>query len=191
MVASRICHDLISPMGAINNGLELLGMDKGDARPELDLISQSIQCAMTKLRFYRIAFGTVGADQTISLTEINSVLTAMGQVQKQSYIWNCKTDLTRRQVKLVFLLIMCLETALPWGGRISIMGAPRRVELLGQSERLKIDDVLWSGLEKGQSGGPATSARIQFALAQYEIAEQGVALTVAEEPGALRLALEI
>ncbi|MEP3017383.1 MAG: histidine phosphotransferase, partial [Tateyamaria sp.] len=50
LIGSRICHDLISPIGAINNGLELLGMSNEREGPELDLISESVGNASARIR---------------------------------------------------------------------------------------------------------------------------------------------
>ena len=189
MVAARICHDLVSPMGAISNGLELLAMAENGKGPELDLIAQSIQSATTRLRFFRLAFGPVSADQKMARAEICSVLQALEQVNRHSYTWACTRDLSRRDVKLVFLLIMCLESALPWGGEIRITDNADGVELLGLSERIKIDDELWSALASGTETGTMTSARVQFALATCEIMARNTRVAVTENSGALRIAL--
>lgn len=53
LIGSRICHDLISPIGAINNGLELLGMSDTPEGPELELISESVGNASARIRFFR------------------------------------------------------------------------------------------------------------------------------------------
>ena len=53
LIGSRICHDLISPIGAINNGLELLGMSDAREGPELELISESVGNASARIRFFR------------------------------------------------------------------------------------------------------------------------------------------
>ena len=50
LIGSRICHDLISPIGAINNGLELLGMTTRQAGPEMALISESVENAAARIR---------------------------------------------------------------------------------------------------------------------------------------------
>ncbi|HMS96693.1 MAG TPA: histidine phosphotransferase, partial [Tabrizicola sp.] len=55
LIASRICHDLISPLGAIGNGVELLAMER--AGPELDLLSESVAHANARIRLFRISFG--------------------------------------------------------------------------------------------------------------------------------------
>jgi len=191
MVAARICHDLVSPMGAISNGLELLGMAQDGTVPELELMAQSIQSATTRLRFFRIAFGPVSADQKMARAEILSVLQALEQVNRHSYTWQSTRDLSRRDIKLVFLLIMCLETALPWGGEIRVMDSPDGVELLGLSERIRIDDELWTALAAGTEADTMSSARVQFALAGCETSARNARIALAESPGALRVALRL
>ena len=66
LIASRICHDLISPLGAIGNGVELLAMEPGGTRPEMALISESVANANARIRFFRICFGQASSDQRIS-----------------------------------------------------------------------------------------------------------------------------
>ncbi len=58
LIGSRICHDLISPIGAIGNGIELIGLSGAGAGPEMALISESVTNAQARIRFYyRVAFG--------------------------------------------------------------------------------------------------------------------------------------
>ena len=57
LIGSRICHDLISPLGAIGNGVELLTMSGMTEVPEMTLISESVENANARIRFFRIAFG--------------------------------------------------------------------------------------------------------------------------------------
>jgi len=71
LIGSRICHDLISPIGAINNGLELLGMSGQTGGAELDLISQSVENASARIRFFRIAYGAEGI-QPLGRAEIEA-----------------------------------------------------------------------------------------------------------------------
>jgi histidine phosphotransferase ChpT len=60
LIGSRICHDLISPIGAIGNGVELLLMEASGKGPELSLISESVAAANARIRFFRVAFGAAG-----------------------------------------------------------------------------------------------------------------------------------
>ena len=77
LVSSRICHDLISPIGAINNGLELLNMSGATpVGPEMQLIYDSVKSASARIRFFRIAFGTASDDPVVR-NEVTSILTEM------------------------------------------------------------------------------------------------------------------
>ena len=58
LIGSRICHDLISPIGAINNGLELLGMSGGNSSPEMDLIQESVGNASARIRATQATLGS-------------------------------------------------------------------------------------------------------------------------------------
>lgn len=74
LLGSRICHDLISPIGAIGNGLELLMMDGSSTSPEMVLISESVAHADARIRFFRVAYGMAQADHRIGKAEVQSVL---------------------------------------------------------------------------------------------------------------------
>ena len=73
LVAARLCHDLISPIGAIGNGMELLQMTEGRGVAELELISDSLATALAKLRFYRLAFGPADAQARQSIDEARQI----------------------------------------------------------------------------------------------------------------------
>ena len=74
LIGSRICHDLISPIGAIGNGVELMLMDGAPKAPELALISESVANANARIRFFRVAFGAATGDQRIAAPEVLSIL---------------------------------------------------------------------------------------------------------------------
>lgn len=63
LVGSRICHDLISPIGAISNGVELIGMTQGTDGAEMSLINDSVQNANARIRFFRVAYGSATPEQ--------------------------------------------------------------------------------------------------------------------------------
>lgn len=86
LIGSRICHDLISPIGAINNGLELLAMS-GDAEgPEIGLIGESVGSASARIRFFRIAFGTAG-DQMVGSAEVAAILRDLYAPSRIDIVW--------------------------------------------------------------------------------------------------------
>ena len=70
LIGSRICHDLINPLGAISNGIELLEMAGVAQGPEMSLVSDSVENATAKLKMLRLAFGAASPDQTVSRQEV-------------------------------------------------------------------------------------------------------------------------
>ena len=120
LIGSRICHDLISPIVAIGNGVQLLAMSGGAAGAEMDLITESVQNANARIRFFRIAYGAAQADQTIGRQEVLSVLTATAQGGRFTYFWQVDSKQSSEMVRIAFLMLQCFETTLPPGGEIQI-----------------------------------------------------------------------
>jgi len=177
LLGSRICHDLISPIGAIGNGVELLMMDGSTRGPEMALISESVAAANARIRFFRVAFGQSGADQRIGRPEITEVLGNMFQGGRVALDWQISGDVLRREAKLAFLAIQCLETALAYGGRITVQTAKAHWALTAQAPRLKIDPELWETLSKPGIPNDLSPAQVQFALLPDELRRQSRRLT--------------
>ena len=120
LVSARLCHDLISPIGAIGNGLELFGLAGGAGGPELALVHDSLATALAKLRFYRVAFGPADAQARQSLEEAAQITDAMFG-GRFTVAWDAgRGDLDRRLLRLAFLAILCLEKSLPMGGVVRV-----------------------------------------------------------------------
>jgi histidine phosphotransferase ChpT len=163
LIGSRICHDLISPIGAINNGLELLGMAGAMDGPELELISDSVGNANARIRFFRVAFGAAG-DQELSRTEVISILDDISKGGRLKYQWSSLDSHSRSETRLAFLALLCLETALPFGGVVKVLCADGKWTISGAGTKLKVDDDLWARISGGQSSAKVTPALVQFAL---------------------------
>jgi histidine phosphotransferase ChpT len=121
LLCSRVCHDIISPVGAINNGLELL--DEGGADEDaMNLIRQSARNASARLQFARIAFGAAGsAGMLIDTGDAESVATAFLKNEKPELIWTGpRALLPKNKVKLLLNLILVANAAIPRGGRITV-----------------------------------------------------------------------
>lgn len=172
LIGSRICHDLISPIGAIGNGVELLMMDGSVKGPELALISESVANANARIRFFRVAFGASGSDQRIGRPEVTSILSDLTRGGRLAIDWQGPADLPRREVKLAFLLIMCLETAMAYGGRLRVEQADTRWTLTGQATKMKIDPDLWDLLSNPAAPIDLGAGHVHFALAADEARRQ-------------------
>ena len=173
LLGSRICHDLISPIGAISNGLELLIMDGNQGSPEMVLISESVANANARIRFFRVAYGLAQPDQRIARGEVQSILSDVTRGGRLQIDWTSDADLSRAEVKLAFLLIQCLEHAMAYGGRITITVRDGRWQINGQANKLRIDTALWEMLANPQASPAITPALVQFPLVAEELATRG------------------
>ena len=188
LLGSRICHDLISPIGAIGNGVELLIMDGASRGPEMALIAESVANANARIRFFRIGFGATSSEQRICRPEVLSILTDLTRGGRLAVEWTSPADLPRREVKVAFLLLMCLETALAYGGQISIDRSDNRWQLIGRAPKMRVDPDLWEVLSNPGAAYALTPAQVHFALLPEELGKLARKLTVEIREGEIRLA---
>lgn len=124
LLCSRVCHDVISPVGAIVNGLEVLEDDNDTSMREfaLELIGKSARQASARLQFARLAFGAAGsAGASIDLGDAEQVARGMFQDDKITFSWSSPRLLfPKNRVKLLLNLIMIAISAIPRGGSISV-----------------------------------------------------------------------
>ena len=125
LLCSRVCHDVISPVGAIVNGLEVLE-DENDASMRdfaLDLIRKSSRQASARLQFARLAFGAAGsAGASIDLGDAEQVARGMFQDEKVKLSWTApRALLPKNRVKLLLNLIVIATNAVPRGGTIDVV----------------------------------------------------------------------
>ena len=187
LLGSRICHDLISPIGAISNGVELLMMDGAAMGPEIALISESVANANARIRFFRVAFGASGTDQRIGRPEVMSILSDLTRGGRLTIDWRGPADLPRCEVKLAFLLIQCLESALAFGGRITVDRVEGGWTLLAEATKLKVDHALWDMLSNPSAVADLGAAHVHFALAPDEAERQNRPISAEITPATIRL----
>ena len=124
LLCSRVCHDVISPVGAIVNGLEVLE-DESDASMRdfaLDLIQKSARQASARLQFARLAFGAAGsAGASIDLGDAEQVAKGMFTDDKVTLSWEGpRALLPKNKVKLLLNLVLLATNAIPRGGAIAV-----------------------------------------------------------------------
>lgn len=186
LVGSRICHDLISPVGAIGNGVELIGMG-GNSGPELDLISDSVGNANARIRFFRIAFGLAGDEQMVGVNEIRSILGDLAVGGRVSYEWDVPRDVPRQELRAGFLALMCLESALPFGGFVSIRESGSRWQFIAEGRKIALEDGLWADLTRASRTVEITPGRVQFGLLPQIVGDLGRELGVRHTPEQLAI----
>ena len=186
LVSARLCHDLISPMGAIGNGLELMQLSQLTTSAEVELIAGSLGSAIAKLRFFRIAFGPAEPQASLPGEEFRAVTDAMFPGRFTVSWTGAPANLGRATGKLVCLALLCLEKSLPMGGAatIALAEGDDTIAIAAEGRRLAPPSELWA-LAAGAATETLRSDAVQFALLGGALAAQGLEIeTRFEEPGA-------
>ena len=124
LLCSRVCHDLISPVGAIVNGLEVLD---DNPKPEdrefaLDLIRKSAKTASARLQFCRLAFGAAGsAGAQIDIGDAQTMARGHLEDNKTKIAWNLpRLLLPKNRVKLLLNMLVIAQQTIPRGGTLTV-----------------------------------------------------------------------
>lgn len=171
LIGSRICHDLISPVGAISNGIELLGLAGAGTGPEMTLVSDSAQHANARLRFFRVAFGQAAPGQSVPRGEFAAVLREV-YTDRIRVDWQPDEDLSRSEGQLAFLALMCAEQAIPAGGTVTIAGHDGALHVTATGPRVAPRPEHWAILDAPEGGADVPAAQVQFALLPILLAGQ-------------------
>lgn len=124
LLCSRVCHDLISPTGAIVNGLEVLD-DENDEETKtfaLELIKKSARTASARLQFCRLAFGAAGsAGAQIDLGDAEAMARGFIEDDKIKLGWNLpRALLAKNRVKLLLNMVIIAGQTIPRGGTLAV-----------------------------------------------------------------------
>lgn len=166
LLCSRVCHDVISPVGAIANGLELMEDPETDAElraTALDMVKSSAKTATAKLKFCRIAFGASGsAGAHIDLGEAGDVARAFVGDEKVKLEWNAaRENRPKQEVKLLLNMLLMALAGIPRGGTVTVAMDGRHFSVKAKGERAKINEGL-----AGALNGTADMASLDARLVQ-------------------------
>lgn len=177
IVSARLCHDLISPMGAIGNGLELLQMSEGAGADELSLINDSLATALAKLRFFRVAFGPADLDARQSFDEAAQITDGMFHGRFTVNWTPTRGGMSRPTARLAYLAILCAEKSLPLGGALEIDVVDDRIDLRLDGAKTAPPAELWAHVTSGEPLEEIRSDAVQFALLRSGLEASGRELT--------------
>jgi histidine phosphotransferase ChpT len=125
LLCSRVCHDVISPVGAIVNGLEVMDLEKDEAmrNDALRLVRESAGRASSRLQYARLAFGAGGsAGASIDLGAAQTVARGYFDDEKAELIWETqRLFLPKNKVKLLLNLLLLAGPSIPRGGSIKVV----------------------------------------------------------------------
>ena len=188
LIAARICHDLVSPVGAIANGLELLSLAGVPDGPEMALVADSAADASARLRFFRVAFSGSSDAQSMAASEIRSILAGVYNA-KTTCNWQVDAPLPRRVAQAGFLALLCAEQAVPFGGVMTVQGDADALSVTATGGRLAAVPAHWALLTApGQIDlADLPAAQVQFALLPGLLADMGRSVQVDLDSGAARL----
>lgn len=196
LLCSRLCHDLMSPVGALSNGIELL-VDETDPEMQkrcVELLEQSAKTSTDKLKYFRLAFGAAGGfGEYVPVEEAQDVINALAASAKRVELkWAiADSTLPKAAVKVMLNLSQIALDALVRGGTLDI-GAERtggNVEIVARAtaEKLAFDETIGLALQ-GQLDPSEISSRTAAAhMIALLAADMGGGLQFAMTDGALVL----
>jgi histidine phosphotransferase ChpT len=184
LLCSRVCHDLISPVGAIVNGLEVLEEDKDEETKTfaLDLIKKSAQQASAKLQFCRLAFGAAGsAGAQIETGDAERVARGMLEDGKITIAWNLPRELVaKNRVKLLLNMLVIAAGAVPRGGTITVDASEGGYKLVAAGLNARLTAAT-AELIAGTSGHAVDAHAIQPVYTGILARDCGLTLAAAPE----------
>ena len=189
LLCSRLCHDLLSPVGAMNNGLELLADETDPAMRAscLELLADSARSAAEKLKFFRLAFGAGGGfGEEVATSEIKAAIEGLLLNNKRIVLgWIVDvTAMPKPAAKILLNLAMIAIETLIRGGRLDIAVEGPEVVVRTEGVRLVLDPEVKAALTG--AGGQPTSRTAQAWLARTLATEAGGTIAVGDgEAGVL------
>lgn len=135
LLFSRMCHDLVGPVGAAVNGVELLeefGTEMADEA--LNLLGSSARVASKRLRVYRVAYGMATGAAITSLSDLQSLVADYLEGGKVSLEWPDEnigraTQLQRFGIKVILNMVICATEAMPRGGTLKLSVEPAGTQI--------------------------------------------------------------
>lgn len=181
LLCSRLCHDLLSPVGAMNNGIELMADEQDpDMRARcLELLADSAKAAADKLKFFRLAFGAAGGfgaevDPGEAKEAIESLVTGSGRTQLEWMV--PAAHLPKGAVKIMLNLIYIANEALLRGGVVNVAaerrGGTTEIVVRAEGPRLVMDANIRRALA-GELAPAEIDSRTAAAWMVSNLAKQG------------------
>ncbi|MDX1780503.1 MAG: histidine phosphotransferase family protein [Thalassovita sp.] len=148
------------------------------------LISESLNNASARVRFYRIAFGMASDGQQVGIGEISAILSGLRHGGRIAFHWQAGEGCARVELRMVFLALMCLEAMLPHGGEVAIKKQDGRWHLRGAGQKIVTNAAIWPAPSGDENIG---AHQVQFALLPAALNASGRSLDLRHDDGAIEL----
>ena len=188
LLCSKICHDLLSPVGAINNGLELLEDETDPVMRDrcMDLLADSARVSADKLKYFRLAFGAAGGfGDNVDPAEARGLIESLiGDSGKITLGWALQGEaLPKKAIKILLNLALIAKESLVRGGTLDV-GAEQGelgIEVVVRAEGIKIalDSGIRTALDachekwRGSEDFATIGDRIAFGCYRHRLRSQG------------------
>ena len=152
LLCARICHDLVSPVGALGTAIEILD-DDGNADMHddaLELVKSSSRKASAKLKYLRLAFGAAGsAPGVLATAELETLTRDMFSDAKPDLAFDFHADgLDKGRARLLLNLVMLGVQAVPRGGEVRVVSEDTALKVIATGPRARLDE----GIARALSG---------------------------------------
>jgi histidine phosphotransferase ChpT len=192
LVASRICHDMVEPMSAIIQGLEMIkAQDGGKADPDaLSLLDHGVGKAWAKLEFFRFAMAGAMAEGESTLEEGREVAHKLYSVLKPELVWNAPAvAMPRPAVRVIVNLLLIANECLPRGGAVELSaaksGGETEIVVTASGPRAKLKEATAAALRGDQQH--LSGHTIQPTLTSLLARQGGVELATRESEDKVEL----
>lgn len=188
---SRICHELVGPVSAVNNGLELIAEEGGADGEALDLVTASGRSASARLQFFRMAYGRAGADVT-NLSELRAVAMGLFAGERLRLEWSLPPilpPLDPGEGRILLSLIAVASDALEREGEVSVEIEDDRLVVVADGPQAGLDGAL-KALVSGDSRveeGEMSPRNVHGLIAALYCEALGRKVSLEEESGSIRL----
>ena len=189
LLCSRLCHDLLSPIGALNNGLELLADETDPAMRArcMELLADSARVSASKLKFFRLAFGAAGGfGEEVATREARAAIEGLiGENKRIELDWVVEVPtMPKAAIKVLLNLLLIASESLVRGGRMEIGGEDNagHLEIVVKVEgaRLVLDPEIRRTLIEGQGSDEVTPRAAAAYMVHALVTESGGSMQVFE-----------
>lgn len=151
LLASRVCHDLINPVGALGSGLDVLeddDLDPGMKDAAIDLIKSGGKKSIALLKFARLAYGAAGgAGAQIAMEDAEQAIRELYHWSKADLVWLAPAGLAPKEaVKVVLILAHAASDCVPRGGKVTVTASDGRYSIVAQGPRAMLNGDLVAAL---------------------------------------------
>lgn len=185
LLSARLCHELVSPVGAINNGVELLGEDDPDfVRDAIELIGQSARKAGQRLQFYRFAYGTTASASAGASSNGRELALGLLEGGKVRCDWSAEAStLPIDWQRLACNMIVLATEILPRGGTAVIRrlgGGGSGIEVAAEGETVNLAPEMRAALDPAALVEQLSSRTVHSYFTARLAAQLGASLVLAE-----------